>query len=345
MQNCPYATLAGHANYVGPKWETGDYAARAYDDHGVQETLLSFLRGPEAGQIKMMQAREALAKSHHAYDIAPYEGGPGGYAIPTPGREAAEQVETNERYGKSLAMAVGCLDAWMRSYQYGWTEQCFYGYGQGTHWNSHMPLSEGFRPSPAWLALSLRNRYAWGDLMEVQERNLPVLQHKEAAYPLIGGYAMRGDHGWSVFLVSRKLEGRHDGADFGDGYTPVELRLPFAGAERIQLHKLSGDPRLTNREKMNVTIQSQEIPAATLAHGRFPICEATGGGVQGLPPGCIYLYLFLQPLPFASGELGAAAIDTPTRDARPEATGSLPGFRLCHPERSEGSGHFAVAHG
>ena len=46
---------------------------------------------------------------------------------------------------------------------------------------------------------------------------------------------------------------------------------------------------------MNVTIQSQDIPAQTLLHGRFPIHEATGGGAHGLPPGCIYLYLFLEP--------------------------------------------------
>jgi hypothetical protein len=80
-----------------------------------------------------------------------------------------------------------------------------------------------------------------------------------------------------------------------DGCTPIELRLPFTRAERIRLHKLCGDPCWTNREKMNVTIQSQDIPAQTLLHGRFPIHEATGGGAHGLPPGCIYLYLFLEP--------------------------------------------------
>lgn len=294
LQNCPAATLAGHANYVGPKWETGDYAARAYDDHGVQETLLSFLRGPEASQIKMMQAREALAKTRLAYDIAAYEGGPGGYGLPAPGREAAQQVETNERYGKSLAMAVGCLDAWMRSYQYGWTEQCFLGYGQGTHWNSHTPLADGFRPSPAWLALTLRNRYARGDLVEVQERHVPVLRHKQGDYPLIGGYALRDGRRWSVFVVSRKLDGRHDGADFGDGYAPVTLRLPFAQAERIRLYKLSGDPRLTNREQMHVTIQAQDIPPDALSAGRMAIGEPTGGGRHGMPPGSIFLYLLLE---------------------------------------------------
>ena len=44
-----------------------------------------------------------------------YEGGPSGYALP--GRDSPEPKAANEKYGKSLAMAVASLDAWMRSYQ------------------------------------------------------------------------------------------------------------------------------------------------------------------------------------------------------------------------------------
>jgi len=99
---------------------------------------LDLLAGPEENQSRMAQAREALQKSHHAYDIVAYEGGPSGYALP--GRDSPEQKLANEKYGKSLAMAVAALDAWMRSYQYGWTYQNFLGYGQGLYWNSHTPL-------------------------------------------------------------------------------------------------------------------------------------------------------------------------------------------------------------
>jgi len=290
MQANPYATILGHANYVGPKWETGEYSARNYDDHGAQECLLSFLTGPQASQVRMGQARQALAKSHHDYDIAAYEGGPGGYALP--GRAGPEQVETNEKYGKSLGQAVGALDAWMRSYIYGWTDQCFLGYGQGNHWNSHTVFADGFRPCPAWLALVLRNRYASGDLVAVEEKSVPTFQRKKDTHPLVGAYAMRDKGRWSVFVVSRKLDGKHDGADFGDGYTPVTLRLPFAKAGRISLHTLTGDPRLTNREKANIAIQSKEIPAGAVEKGVFTVNEQTGGGKGGLPPGSIYLYVF-----------------------------------------------------
>ncbi|MCX5683660.1 MAG: Ig domain-containing protein [Planctomycetota bacterium] len=289
MQANPYATILGHANYVGPKWETGEYSSRNYDDHGVQECLLSFLTGPEAGQIRMGQSRDALAKSSHEYDIAAYEGGPGGYALP--GRAQGDQVETNEKYGKSLAQAVGALDAWMRSYLYGWTDQGFLGYGQGNHWNSHTPFADGFRPCPAWLALAMRNRYASGDLMAVEEKSVPTLARKDKALPLVGAYAMHDGARWSIFVVSRKLDGKHDGADFGDGSTPVTLRLPVAKAAKITLHKLTGDPRLTNRDKMNIAIQDQEVPAAALAGGVLAVNEQTGGVKGGLPPGSIFLYV------------------------------------------------------
>lgn len=290
MQACPGATYLGHANYVGPKWETGDYSARQYDDHGIQECLLSFLRDPEPGQIRMGKARDMLAKSHHEYDIAAYEGGPGGFALP--GTASPQQVETNEKYGKSLAQAVGALDAWMRSYLYGWTDQCYLVYGQGRLWASHTVFSEGFRPSTAWLALAMRNRYASGDLMVVEERSVPTLQHKKETYPLVGAYAMRDKDRWSVFVVSRKLDGNHDGTDFGDGSTPVKLVLPFQKAGKITLHKFAGDPRLTNNDKMSIAIQSQDVPASALDKGTLAVNEQTGGVKGGMPAGSIFLYVF-----------------------------------------------------
>lgn len=266
MQACPEATVVGHANYVGPKWETGDYSARRYDDHGVQECLISFLTGPERGQQTMGAARDKLAKAGREYDIAAYEGGPGGFALP--GSAPPEQVETNERYGKSLAQAVGAFDAWMRSYLYGWTDQMYLGYDQGNHWASHMPFHDGFRPSPAWEALGLRNR-ASGDLMAVTETSTPTLARGKETYPLAGVYALRDGAIWSVFLVSRKL----------DGATDMAVKLPFARAAKVTLHKLTADPRLTNRDKLNVAVTTEAASAVT-------------GGVLkvSLPPGSIYLY-------------------------------------------------------
>ena len=188
-------------------------------------------------------------------------------------------------------MGVAALDAWMRSYGYGWTYQNFLAYGQGLYWNSHTPLWDGFRPSPGWQALALRNRYASGDLMAVEERSVPTIRWDKKTYPLVGVYAMRDGDRWSVIVVSRKLDGTHNGVDFGDGLTPVALHLPFKSAGKITLHKLTGDPRQSNRENLAIAPQSEEIPAVALSDGTFVI-NARTGGKNGLPPGSILLYVF-----------------------------------------------------
>jgi hypothetical protein len=274
---------------VGPKWETGDKSGAVFDDHGMQGTLLGFLAGPEESQEKMGQARDALAKSHHAYDLVAYEGGPSGYALP--GQDSPEQKLVNEKYGKSLAMAVAAVDSWMRSYRYGWTYQNFLGYGQGLYWNSHTPLWDGLRPSPGWEALALRNRFASGDLMAVEEKSVPTIRWDKQIYPLVGAYALRDGDRWSIIVVSRKLDGKHDGHDFADGSTPVTLRLPFTKASKITLHKLTGDPRESNREKLVISPRTEEIPPGAVSDGKLVIDGQSGGVRGGIPPGSILFYI------------------------------------------------------
>ena len=55
---------------------------------------------------------------------------------------------------------------------------------------------------------------------------------------------------------------------------------------------LSGDPRQTNRDAMNVAMVSVDIPPAALERGAFAVNERTGGGTGGLPPGSIFCYEF-----------------------------------------------------
>ena len=147
MQNCPDATRLGHANYVGPKWETHDKAIGKFDNHGIQATLLGFLAGPLDKQIKMSEAKQVLERTHRPYEIVAYEGGPSGYALP--GRDTPAQRAINEKYGKSLAMAVAALDSWLLSYQYGWTDQCFLVYGQGITGAATRRSGTAFGPAPA----------------------------------------------------------------------------------------------------------------------------------------------------------------------------------------------------
>lgn len=296
IQANPHAGLLGHANYVGPKWETGDYTERRFDDNGVQACLLSFLTGVERSEENMGRARELLITRRPQYDIAAYEGGPGGYALPghAVGNRGAteEQTEINEQYGKSLAQAVGALDCWLGSYAFGWTYQCYLGYGQGTHWKSHTIFADGFRPHVAWQALALRNREARGDLMRVDAGAGPAMVKGTNSYPLIGVYALRDGTRWSVFVLSRALDGEHDGRDFGTGIIPVTLHLPFKRAGTIALHTLAGNPRVSNREAMNVKPGSSAVPAEAVHDGVLEINQASGGVQGGMPPGSIYLYVF-----------------------------------------------------
>jgi len=290
MLECPQADILAHANYVGPKWETGDASSGIFDDHGVQATLMEFQTGGAAEFGEWQKVRDEMAAAGHVYDLAAYESGPSGYSLP--GQGSPDQVEVNERYGKSLAMGVAALDAWLGAYGLGWTHQGFLSYGQGQYWNSHTWFSEGFRPSPGWQALALRNRFASGDAMQVGVESTPMLKLGEASYPLVGAYAFREGDRWSVFVLSRKLDGHHDGADFGDGSTPVTLSLPFASAQRITLHRLAGDPRDNNRSEMRIAPESVDVPGAALRAGEFQVDPQTGGAAGGMPPGSIYCYVF-----------------------------------------------------
>ena len=95
---------------------------------------------------------------------------------------------------------------------------------------------------------------------------VPQPRRHDVVDPL-GAYALRDGDRWLVIVVSRKLDGHHDGHDFADGQTPVTLRLPFREARKITLHKLIGDPALWNREQLTIQPQSQEIPTVALAAG------------------------------------------------------------------------------
>ena len=45
--------------------------------------------------------------------------------------------------------------------------------------------------------------------MAVEQQTVPQLTRGGKTYPLIGAYAMRDESRWSVFVLSRKLDGNH----------------------------------------------------------------------------------------------------------------------------------------
>ncbi|NTV44156.1 MAG: peptidoglycan-binding protein [Candidatus Yonathbacteria bacterium] len=297
MQHNTIASYLGHANYVGPKWETGDTGSKTFNDHGIQETLIGPLVSTTIKQLIATTAsiKDTLKQLGTAeYDLAAYEGGPSGYW-------SGAGTEIDEEYGKSLAMGVAALDTWLYSSLHGYTYQNYHAIQSGNWWTSHtMPEQGGFRPQAGWLALMLRNRYATGtDMVATTVSTTPTYRRAQSLIPLIESYTMRDDEGnYSVFIISRKVDGTHDDTSFGDGYTPVTLHLPFTSTPtNITLHKLArpdgsaADPRENNRTSNNIAIVSEEIPTTAYASD-FVINQTTGGEENGMPPGTVYLYTF-----------------------------------------------------
>ncbi len=290
------ATVAylGHANYVGPKWETGDTGSETFNDHGVQETLVGMLTGMQGLIEDAVAVQDQLnAGAGTDYRVIAYEGGPSGYW------QNQDDPEVDELYGKSLAMGVAALDAWLYSSEAGYGHQCYLGFASGHWWSSHtLPEDGGFRPHPGWLALKLRNRYARGDeMLETTLTSVPTYERAGSDVPLVGAYTLTDGDSVSVFVLSRKLDGVHDDVDFGDGATPTTLELPFEDPVAITLYRLAdpdgspADPRENNRETMNVEIVTESLDAAAFTNP-FVIDETTGGVAGGMPPGTVYLYVF-----------------------------------------------------
>ncbi len=290
----PSVSYVGHANYVGPKWETGDKAASSvFNEYGIQETLVGRVTGMGKTIEDAANARDTLKKRGIDYEILAYEGGPSGYW------QNKEKPEIDELYGKSVAMGLAALDAWLYSSYHGYKHQCYLGFSSGKWWSSHtLPEAGGFRPHVGWLALQLRNRHGRGDRMqEVTFDSMPTYQRNGQEIPLLAAYALTGDGVCSLFLLNRKMPGKHSETDFGTGTTPVTVTLPFADVKGMTLHKIARpdgsptDPRDNNLESQKVTILSQNLPKSAFDQ-RFVVNEKTGAIPEGLPPGAIYLYVF-----------------------------------------------------
>ena len=293
-RNVAYAT---HTAYVGPQWEYGQQTSSAFTDEGIQACLMASV----ANQVvtdDVAQMRDRINKACGlSFGNILYESGASGFDWRNSSNAATEQ-----RYGHSLAMAVSALDAWLHCSYRGFKDMALYAMAQGSMWSSHVTgpddLKDPMRPHPQWLALILRNRYARGTTMlETKDISMPTILweegwKKKAEKPLIRVYALKDKETYSVFVLSRKLDGKHNGRDFGDGFTPVTLRLPFAQARKIALHTLAGDPRSSNIDKRTLELQSKELPASVLKGGTLVVNSQSGGAEHGMPPGCIYLYVF-----------------------------------------------------
>lgn len=300
-QNAPsVASYLGHANYVGPKWETGETPFQSFDAHTMQETMVGAYLGMFPLMDQIASTRASLKQQGLAdYRAVAYEGGPSGYYLNSQGA-TPEQEAISELNGKSLGMGVSALDAWLYATQTGYGHQEYFAMDSGGGWSSHtMPNAGGFRPHPGWLALKLRNSYAIGNEMtRVSFSSVPTYTREGEQVPLLSAYAIQGPETLSVFILSRKMAGQHDNTDFGDGTTPVTLNLPFTSCLGITRYALThpdgsvANPMENNLQTTNIAITQRDLNASLCNGGRFIVNENSGGVVGGMPGGTVFLYVF-----------------------------------------------------
>lgn len=295
-------TYLGHANYVGPKWETGETPQQVFDDHGMQETLVGAYTGMYGLIDQVAATRDQFVAAGLAdYRPIAYEGGPSGYYVP--GQGTITQTRISQLYGKSLGMGVAALDTWLYSSLHGYAHQEFFSMGSGENWTSHtMPLAGGFRRQSGWLALMLRNLYAPGTrMLETTFESVPTYLREGESIPLLAAYTIQDAQAMAVFVLSRKLDGVHDGVDFGAGITPVRLHFPASRCTALTRYALTApdgspaDPRVNNLEAEEIVISAVKLDPALCTGGELEIGPQTGGVAGGMPPGTVYLYVFETP--------------------------------------------------
>jgi len=289
-----YLTIGG---YNGG-WDEGEKPSEPTDAGFFR--ALTFWPQNEERMRAHLRTRQALvdAGRAHAYELGTYEAGPG-YAMGGLNRQARmtrQQIEAQDRVGKSLANGVATLDAFLGRAYLGFRIQNFFTLSFARrYWTSHAPVYRGGQPYPSWMALSLYNTEGTGDFLKTVTRRVPTMdlkgyrrRRRRKDAPLVGVYATcRGDR-VHVFVLSRNLGGYPDPKD--DGFTPVTIRLPFRHARSVTLFKMSGDPRAHNLDAWRVkVVKKQRIP---FANPFRLVRRTTGEAADGLPPASVFLYVF-----------------------------------------------------
>jgi|GEM_PF-3282304 len=189
---------------------------------------------------------------------ANYEAGPG-YSLPGPGKKPAEE---EEMFGKSLALGISTLDAFMYELERKFGFQCYFKFGFGNYWSSHVD-SDSWRRNPSYEALLMVNKYCNGNLMEVDSSNvkrinIPKMKishidnhgrahHNEISgrknVPLTKCYAFQDGKKHSFLLFNRSFKESRK----------VKLELPYTPDSKAVLHKLTAkSPMDTNRKELKV---------------------------------------------------------------------------------------------
>ncbi|MEM9781938.1 MAG: hypothetical protein AAF899_05640 [Pseudomonadota bacterium] len=237
----------------------------------------------------LARARETAAARGAPVRLGTYEAGPGYMLRGEGGRRLSDdEWRDQEVVMKSAAAGIATLDSFMAFASLGYELQNYFTYGEGRRWTSHYRWHDGGHPVPAWALLSWANRHATGRFLPASVVSGPTIDlprddlYKPAVTggSLIGAYATREGGRVTLMLISRRMPGYPDAGD--DGRTAVTVTLPFDGADRLTIHRMTGGPTDTNQGAHRVAI----LPEAAPVPATMPMLETV------LEPGSVQFYVF-----------------------------------------------------
>ena len=260
------AQLNKHAELITTAHYAGGFDGITLDAKGKDQQIFNRLYyTPRINKVQIDNSVDSLKLLGRNMKACDYESGPG-YGIPSPGKKFSIE---GEKVGKSLASAITTLDCYMYAQsqpEYG--PIAFFGFNMsGINWSSHNP---DLRPHITTLAITLRNQYCTGDMMQVEGIKVPTIDVPEAKImktghgggkakemvlravpncPTVLCYPFKdGDH-YSVMLISREQF---------DART-VKLNFPTEPGSTVNVHMLTHeDPWANNRETQQVELQHAE---------------------------------------------------------------------------------------
>jgi hypothetical protein len=289
------SALVGIAPYIGG-WDANEgLPSQTPEDYfnllnWVSRSTIPFAR-------KQMEWAEGLTRADgSALEVGVYEGGPG-FVQRVNGRGlSAEEALTQERVMKGQAAGVATLDSFLAMFEAGFRMQNFFTFGAGERWASHAEWQNGGQAYPSWKLTGLLNREGLGDMLKVETRSVPRADLAKTARreavddaALVGVYATRDGDRLNLFVLSRRAPGWPATKD--DGCTPVEIALPFASADKVTLHRMTGPYDADNVDADRVGIETVALPTPT-DPSRFTVSGATGAQACGLPAATALLYVF-----------------------------------------------------
>ena len=260
--SCPAMDVLGTApsGYIGGY--DGESIVGVHDADLFQANLFYSAQVMEPKQEGVDAIRAAFRERYgRNLEMLKYEAGPG-YAIPNPDRpfiEAAEQV------GKSLAMGIATLDNFLFVMAHDGNANYFQ-VRAGPNWSSHNLQLD---PHTTWLALSLRNRWCNGRLLDVIPESVETVDlprrksvglgndgspsdkliEERKGVPLTQLYAFQDGNRYSFLALNRS---------FTESKT-IALKLPYTPDPAYRAFVLEhADPRTTNRNGPAVRIREEQ---------------------------------------------------------------------------------------